>query len=167
MAGNVSDFMKLWTQSDQASERLLQKFLLVGLDKVVQGQSDVLSKIPVGKPVSSPVVRWLEEWGYPSQVTAQLSGTSLTFSGYLFGKAISAESLKKVIRTGTILERPSDGVQAKVSSVTGLAATVAAYGNTTLSDDTSAQKPGTSFPKSGPTIGMLLSPELWTGSSEK
>ena len=48
MAGNVSDFMKLWTQSDQASERRLQKFLLVGLDKVVQGQSDVLSKIPVG-----------------------------------------------------------------------------------------------------------------------
>jgi hypothetical protein len=86
MAGDVSDFMKLWTQGDQASERLLQKFLLLGLDKVVQGQSDVLSKMTVGKPVSSPVVRWLEEWGYPSQVTAQLSGTSLTFRDISSGR---------------------------------------------------------------------------------
>ena len=70
MAGNVSDFMKLWTQSDQASERRLQKFLLVGLDKVVQGQSDVLSKIPIGTAATGPVVRWMEEWGYPSQVTS-------------------------------------------------------------------------------------------------
>ena len=28
MAGNVSDFMKLWTQGDAVSERKLQKFLL-------------------------------------------------------------------------------------------------------------------------------------------
>ena len=100
MAGNVSDFMKLWTQSDQASERRLQKFLLVGLDKVVQGQSDVLSKIPVGTAATGPVVRWMEEWGYPSQVTATLSGNILTFSGHLFGRPIDAESVKKVIRTG-------------------------------------------------------------------
>lgn len=135
MAGNVSDFMKLWTQSDQASERRLQKFLLVGLDKVVQGQSDVLSKIPVGTAATGPVVRWMEEWGYPSQVTATLAGNILTFSGHLFGRPIDAESAKKVIRTGTILERPTDGVQAKVSSVDGLTATVAAYGNTVLSND--------------------------------
>ena len=127
MAGDVIDFMKLWTQGDPASERFLRNFLLMGLDKVVQGQSDVLSKIPVGRPVSSPVVRWLEEWGYPSQLTAQLSGTSMTFSGYLFGKAITPESVKKVIHAGTILERPSDGVQAKVVSVNDLTATVAAY----------------------------------------
>jgi hypothetical protein len=139
MAGNVIDFMKLWTQGDPASERFLQKFLLMGLDKVVQGQSDVLSKIPVGQPVSSPVVRWLEEWGYPSQLTARLSGTSMTFSGYLFGKAITPESVKKVIRAGTILERPSDGVQAKVVSVNDLVATVGAYGATVLTDDAQAR----------------------------
>ncbi|MEW6349619.1 MAG: hypothetical protein AB1646_11200, partial [Thermodesulfobacteriota bacterium] len=74
MAGNVSDLMKLWTQSDLNSERLIQRLLLSGLDKVVQGQSDVLSKIKVGKSVSTPVVRWLEEWAYPSQISARLTG---------------------------------------------------------------------------------------------
>jgi hypothetical protein len=135
MAGNVFDFMKLWTQGDQESERKLQKILLMGLDKVVQGQSDVLSKIPVGPVIAGPVVRWMEEWGYPSQIRASLDDNVLTFSGYLFGKAINGESVKKVIRAGTILERPSDGVQVKVSSVDGLTAAVASYGNTTLSDD--------------------------------
>ncbi|MCX5861678.1 MAG: DUF5309 family protein [Desulfomonile sp.] len=139
MAGNVFDFMKLWTQGDQESERKLQKILLMGLDKVVQGQSDVLSKISVGPAVAGPVVRWMEEWGYPSQIKASLDDDTMTFSGYLFGKEINSESVKKVIRAGTILERPSDGVQAKVSSATGLTALVSAYGNTTLSDDEEPQ----------------------------
>ena len=59
MAGDVIDFMKLWTQGDPASERILRNFLLMGLDKVVQGQSDVLSKIPVGRPV---LPRWCDGW---------------------------------------------------------------------------------------------------------
>jgi hypothetical protein len=138
MAGNVGDFMKLWTQGDIDSERKLQRLLLAGLDKVVQEQSDVLAKIKVGSSVSSPVVRWMEEWGYPSQITATLTGTSMTFSGKLFGKAVSTDSLSKVIRVGTILERPTDGVQAKVTAVTNLTATVAAYGNTVLSNDAEA-----------------------------
>lgn len=138
MAGNVFDFLKLWTQSDQESERKIQKILLEGLDKVVQGQSDVLSKIKVGQSVATPVVRWMEEWGYPSQITARLIGTTMTFSGYLFGRAVDDEAVRKVVRAGTILERPSDGIQAKVSSVDGLTATVAAYGNTTLSNDAQA-----------------------------
>jgi hypothetical protein len=138
MAGNVSDFLKLWTQGDAESERLLQKILRGGLDTIVQQESDVLAKIRVGPQVAGPVVRWLEEWGYPSRITAQLEGTTLTFSGYLFGQEINAESVKKVIRAGTILERPTDGVQVKVASVDGLAATVGAYGNTALSDDAEA-----------------------------
>lgn len=138
MAGNVSDFLKLWTQGDAESERLLQKILRGGLDTIVQQESDVLAKIRIGPQVAGPVVRWLEEWGYPSRITAQLVGTNLTFSGYLFGQEINAESVKKVIRAGTILERPSDGVQVKVASVDGLAATVGAYGNTALSDDSEA-----------------------------
>jgi len=135
MPSDVFDFMKLWTQSDQDAERKLQKFLLEGLDKVVQGQSDALSKVPLGPNVSSPVVRWMEEWGYPSQITAELEDDTLTFSGFLFGKAVNAESIKSVIRVGTILERPNDGVQVKVSAVDGLTATVSGYGNTTPSDD--------------------------------
>jgi len=138
MAGNVFDFMKVWTQSDAESERKIRKILLEGLDKVVQDQSDVLSKIKVGGAVATPVVRWMEEWGYPSQITAELSGNTVTFSGYLFGQEITDEAVRKVVRAGTIFERPSDGVQAKVLSVDGLTATVEAYGNTALSDDSSA-----------------------------
>jgi hypothetical protein len=138
MSGNIGDFMKLWTQGDIDSERKLQRLLLAGLDKVVQEQSDVLAKIKVGSSVASPVVRWMEEWGYPSQIAATLTGATMTFSGNLFGAAITAESLQKVIRVGTILERPTNGVQVKVASVDGLSATVAAYGNTALSDDAQA-----------------------------
>lgn len=138
MAGDVSDFLKLWTQGGQDAERKLQKILREGLDKVVQEQSDVLAKIKVGSPVAGPVVRWMEEWGYPSRITATLTGTTLTFSGYLFGQTINAESVRKAVRVGTILERPTDGVQVKVSSVDGLTATVAAYGNTVLIDDAAA-----------------------------
>ena len=108
MAGNVFDFLKLWTQGDQESESMIQKILLEGLDKVVQGQSDVLSKIKVGSSVATPVVRLMEEWGYPSQVTAQLTGNTVTFSGYLFGRSVNDEAVRKVVRVGTILERPSD-----------------------------------------------------------
>jgi hypothetical protein len=140
-----SDFMKLWTQSGQEAERKLQKFLLKGLDTIVQSGSDVLSKIKVGETIATPVVRWMEEIAYPTAVTAQWNGTtSLTFSGYLFNAAVSAESLRKVIRVGTILERQSDGLQLKVSSVSGIddgapyVATVGTYGNTTGSADSAA-----------------------------
>ena len=109
----------------------------------------MLAKIPVGPPVSGPVVRWMEEWGYPSQITTILNGNQMTFSGNLFGQAITAESVKKVIRAGTILERPSDGVQVKVSSVNALTASVAAYGNTVLSND--AQ-----------TVGWDIISEVWS-----
>ncbi|MEZ0345894.1 MAG: hypothetical protein ABWK01_05025, partial [Infirmifilum sp.] len=139
-----SDFMKLWTQSDQESERKLQKFLLKGLDKIVQSQSDVLSKIKVGEPIATPVVRWMEEVQYPHAVTAQWNGTnSLTFTGYLFNAAVNQANLRKVIRVGTILERQSDGLQLKVSSVAGIedgapyVATVDTYGNTSGSADSS------------------------------
>ncbi len=131
----VDDFMKLWTQGDLNSERKLQKILLAGLDKVVQAQSDALAKVQVGSPVAGPVVRWMEEWGYPSQVNARLVGGALTFSGHLFGKSVTSDSLGKVIRPGTILERVSDGAQIKVASLNGLTATVAGYGNSVLSDD--------------------------------
>ncbi len=135
MAGNVIDFMKLWTQDDAESERKLKKFLLMGLDKVVQGQSDVLSKIPVGPSVASPFVRWMEEWGYPSQVVGQLVDSTLTFSGKLFGQVMTGNSLKQIIRVGTILERPDGGTQVKVTAVDEMSATVEPYGGTVLNDD--------------------------------
>jgi hypothetical protein len=138
MADSTFDLLKLWTHGTAEAERLLGKILLDGLDKVVQARSDVLSKLRIGDAVSTPIVRWMEEWGYPSQITVQLVGNRMTFSGYLFGKAITAETVRKIIREGTILERPSDGAQAKVISLDGLTATVEAYGNTTLTDDGTA-----------------------------
>jgi len=127
--------MKIWTQHDQESERKMKTVLLDGLDAVVQADSDVLAKIKVEEPISVPVVQWMEEWGYPCTVTAKLSGDTMTFAGHLFGKAINAESVRKVIREGTILERPNDGRQVKISSVNGLSASAIAYGNTSLADD--------------------------------
>lgn len=132
------DFMKIWTQSSLESERKMQTVLLDGLDSVVQAQSDVLSRIKVDLPVASPVVRWMEEWGYPSQVVAKLTGDTLTFTGNLFGKTINEESIGKVAREGTILERASDGSQVKISSLDGLSASVNPYGNSSMRDDPEA-----------------------------
>ena len=138
---NTDAFLQLWNQSDQVSERKLQKHLLNGLDVIVQNESDTLKKMRVGEPISTPVVRWMEEWAYPSVITGQLSTTTLTISGTLFGKALTTDIVRKVIRVGTILERESSKVQLKVTSVAGIddgtpfTCTVAAYGNTSLSDD--------------------------------
>lgn len=131
----LSDFMKIWTQQDPESERKMTGVLLDGLDLVVQAESDSLARIKVDRPIANPVVRWMEEWGYPSTITAQLTGENMAFAGHLFGKEVSPESIGKVIRPGTILERRSDGCQVKASALTELAAAVTSYGDTLLSDD--------------------------------
>ncbi len=135
MSHDVFDFMKIWTQGDPDSERRISRFLLDGLDRVVQNDSDLLSMLKQGDSISTPVVRWMEEWGYPSRITARLSGNTLSLSGYLFGKPIDAKSVCNVVREGTILERETDGTQVKVRSVDGLTAAVAGYGNSSPSDD--------------------------------
>ena len=135
MDETTSDFMKLWTQGDEGSEFKMKTVLLDGLDAVVQAESDVLSRLAVDRPATGPVVRWMEEWGYPSTITAQLTGGTLAFTGHLFGKPVSPETVRQVIRVGTILESPSNGCQVKVSSVTGLSAAATAYGNTSLQND--------------------------------
>lgn len=135
MTETTFDFMKLWTQSDEESEFKMKTVLLDGLDSVVQSRADVLSKIKVAKPVAGPVVSWMEEWGYPSTISAQLTGTTMVFSGALFGEPVNADSLRKIIREGTILERQGDGRQVKVGSVDALSATVNGYGASELTDD--------------------------------
>jgi hypothetical protein len=129
------DFMKIWTQGDQETERKMKTVLLDGLDSVVQVETDVLSRIRADSPAFSPVVRWLEEWGYPSRVTAHVTDDTINFTGDLFGKTVTGESICKVVREGTILERACDACQVKVSSVDGLSAAVTAYGNTSLTND--------------------------------
>lgn len=135
MDENTVDLMKIWTQHGQVSERAMKGMLLCGLDAVVSEESDVLSKMKVDRPATSCVVRWMEEWGYPSQITAQLAGNTLHVTGHLFGNAVNAESVSKVLREGTILELTTAGCQVKVTGVDGLSASVAAYGNTHMTDD--------------------------------
>jgi hypothetical protein len=127
--------MKIWSQADAQSEVKMKSVLLDGLYSVVQGRSDVLSKIPGESPTATPVVRWMEEWGYPSTVTAQLAGNTLSLSGRLFGKPLTGESVAKAIREGTILERQRDGCQVKVAVLDGTTGLVNAYGNTTPTAD--------------------------------
>jgi hypothetical protein len=129
------DFMKIWTQGDLDSERKMKTSLPDGLDAVVQCQSDALAKIKKDEPVASPVIRWMEEWAYPSAISAQLNGNSMSFAGHVFGEPITPESLVASIRQGTILEHPHNAGQAKVVSVDGLSAVVVPYGNTALVDD--------------------------------
>lgn len=87
------------------------------------------------RPPNIPGTGSTSEWGYPSRLTARLTGTSMTFYEHLFGKEMTADWVQKTVRPGTILKRLVDGVQAKVVSVAGPTATVATYGNTVLSDD--------------------------------
>jgi hypothetical protein len=132
------DFMKIWTQGDLDSERKMAIALLGGLDAVVQAQSDALARIKVDEPVAGQVIRWMEEWAYPSTISAQLNGNTMTFDGYLFGETITPESVQNAIRPGTILEHPCNAGQAKVVSLDGLSATIVPYGNTVLIDDPEA-----------------------------
>jgi hypothetical protein len=135
MAGSTFDFMNIWTQSDADSELKMKKVLLDGFDAVVQADGDLLSMIEIEDPISTPVIRWMEQWEYPSTLTARLIGNILVFTGDLFGKPVNTESIRQVIREGTILEAQDNGRQVKVTSMDGLQAFVSAYGNTILHDD--------------------------------
>jgi hypothetical protein len=135
MGESAFDFMKIWTQGDHVSELTMKAALLYGLDTVVSEDCDVLSRLKVAPPATNPLVRWMEEWSYPSRITATLNGATMTFSGNLFGQAVTGQSVKKAIRQGTILERTRGGCQVKVTSIDGLSASVAAYGNSHLTDD--------------------------------
>ena len=143
---NPGNFMKLFTQSDEASRYLIQKYLLKGLDRIVQARSTITPKIKRGPSISNPEVTWLEQKSYPSTITGQLggAGTTFTITGNLFGVAVTAINIRKVMRVGTILQRPNSGAQYKVSSMavvidgSPFEATVAAYGNTTSADDSGA-----------------------------
>jgi hypothetical protein len=134
MSENTFDLIKIWTQGDPESERAMKGMLLHGLDTVVSEGGGVLSKIRMGQPATNPLVSWMEEPGYPSRINSQLNGNALTFSGRLFGKSVTPESLRKIVREGTILEH--GGRQVKVTGIAGLSASVEAYGNTQLTDDT-------------------------------
>ena len=88
------DFMKIWTQGDEESELKMRTVLLEGLDFLVQARSDVLSKIEVDRFTAGPVVRWMEEQGYPSAVTARLIRNIIPFDSYLFDLPVNISGAK-------------------------------------------------------------------------
>lgn len=118
---------------------LLTKIVDAGIDKIVREGSTVFKRMKKGPPLRSLVKQWMEQWEYDYELTGQLTTSTITFSGYLMNQAMSADLLRVHLRPGMILERASDGLQVKVTSIDApnLQANVAAHGNTgSLSDDT-------------------------------
>lgn len=137
---DVIELLKPWTQSSEDARKKQAKVLEAGIDHRRERKSDIFGRIKKGGEITSLKKEWMEATTYQNKVTASLSGTTMTFSGYLLGAAISAESMRQHIKGRVILER-DDGVQAIVSDTPGdvnytaLTAVVAAHGNTVLSDD--------------------------------
>jgi len=135
-------------QADATLTKLIEK----GLDKdlmIIREQSGNFGKyIKQDKDIGVLDPKWAYEIGYPSKITAQLTdldATSttgiLTFSGYLFGQAITSDYVSKIIRTDTILQNIKStylAQQVKVTALNGLTATVQKYGGTTLAAESSA-----------------------------
>jgi hypothetical protein len=146
-ATDLRSLLVLAGQSDITAERKLQKYLLKSMDKIVRAPSDLLGRLSKGPPVSTPIVRWMEEEAYPTSITGELASTTLTITGTILSTSLASvtaagtSAIKQVIRVGTILMRESDRVQAKVTDISGLTGagtytvTVEAYGNTSLSND--------------------------------
>lgn len=138
------DLFKLWTQSDADSERKIARVIEGGLDQIRESRGGLFARIKKGPDLYVPVKRWMEEHCYELKITAQLNGTTLTFSGNLLGEPITEGALRNHVTVNTVLERRSDGLQVKVTAMDSANyaaknATVAAHGNSgTLSNDASA-----------------------------
>lgn len=137
--GGIIDLLKLWTQNTADAERKLAKIIEKGIDRITEKESSLFKRFKKGPDLRIPVKRWMEQVNYELSITGTLSSTTLTFSGNLLGAAITAASMQQHIKPGTILER-GDGMQCKVTAVnySGPSATVAAHGNTSLSNDSGA-----------------------------
>lgn len=140
------DLFEVWNQSATPYyDYLLKKIMDQTLDEVGQEECEIIKRIKKGPELAGPIKRYLEEQDYPTRITASLSTATLTISGYLQKAAVSQESIQRAVRVDTVLQRVSDGMQCKVSSISGITdasapwtCTVAAWGNNSLSDDSAA-----------------------------
>jgi len=141
---DLADFLLPWTQNTAAEERLRQQQIRDGISEYNARQSDVFSMLPQGPPAVDNVIRWAYRHSYDIEITASVSTTTMTFSGTVMGgQTLTALLMQQLINVGTVLMRPSDGVQLQVSAVnySGLTATVAEHGNSgggSYDDDSSA-----------------------------
>jgi len=144
---DMNNFLLPWTQSGQEAERLMTKQFEDGIDYIDDIKFDFASRIKKGKDRPSHLVRWAEEHTYQTHVLGTLTGTTLVFSGYLLGDAITSAGLKQCVKVGTIVERVSDNLQLLLSLTEVdidydnlTAANCSVWGNSgTLSNDTDAQ----------------------------
>jgi hypothetical protein len=141
---DIREFYQIWTQ-DGADARMLQsKILDQSFERVIERKSPLFALMKKSGNRKNPVWEWGRGWGFQNTLTATLASTTLTFSGYLLGSAITEDNLKSHVRKNMLLMRESDGLQVKVTAMdstayTGLYCTVAAHGNTgALSNDTAA-----------------------------
>ena len=136
----TTNYLKLWLQSDAASREAQQKFLMKGVETINAKASDVMRQINQGPDAWNLTVEWLDRRNTEYKFTGKLTTATLVLSGNLLGAAVTADSMKQHIRIGTILERPSDGLQVKVTATdyANKQCTVAAHGNSgALSNDAS------------------------------
>lgn len=142
---DLIDLFYPWTQSGQDAERKQAKTVEAAIDTIRERKNKLFNLIKKDVPSTNNVRTWMEEQSYQLSITGTLSTSTITFSGYLFKEAISADAMRQHIKGGTILERVSDGIQMRVSATAGdidydnLTAVVSAHGNSgSLSDDASA-----------------------------
>ena len=142
---DVRDILLPWEQSGTDAQKKIAKQLESGIDHIRELKSDMFSRIKKGGEITTLKKEWMEANTYQNTITGKLATSTITFSGNLMGAAITDESMRQHIRTRTVLERNSDGLQVIVSSTaadvnyTAFTAVVAAHGNSgSLSDDATA-----------------------------
>src|SRR5574343_1017952 len=142
---DVRDILLPWEQSGTDAQKKIAKQLESGIDHIRELKSDMFGRIKKGGEITTLKKEWMEANTYQNTITGKLTTSTITFSGNLMGAAINSESMRQHIRTRTVLERNSDGLQVIVSSTTtdvdysAYTAVVAAHGNSgSLSDDSAA-----------------------------
>jgi hypothetical protein len=142
-SSDLATWVKTWQRDGADYERQQNLEILEGLSIVSERKSKFFSGIKQGPKRNDTVVYFYEEVQPGNSITGTLSSTTLTFSGNLQGSAITGDTLKNHVRKLTVLMRESDGMKCYVTASMSYdsapyEATVAAYGNNTLSDDSSA-----------------------------
>jgi hypothetical protein len=133
-------FMETWNMDDTDSRALIQRYIDEEWKLITFEEAKLMKALKKGPAIASLEPEWFQQRGYPRYIMAQLSGgDTVTFSGTLNGRTLTAELMKMVIGTGTILELRVSGVpkQVKITDddFTDLAVTAEAYGNTTWAND--------------------------------
>ena len=136
------DFEEAWNLDSAASRKFIQRWIDKEWTFIQQKEAKILQRLKEGPMIASLEPEWIQQRGYPRTVKAVASGgTTMTFSGYVNGTAITAELLHQIVQTGTILQKRESGVtkqfQITDTNFDDLAVSASVYGNTVWSNDNS------------------------------